>query len=139
MDTVRAHLIFQGYSVDSLQFEAKSEMAIAGNELMINPHFDRRIIQNGEDQYDIQLNLLINEETLPFSAKVSVIGHFQNKGIQDIENALQVNATAILYPYVRATMSMLTNLAQVPSVNLPTINLAKMFERSAQKEAIHQD
>ena len=47
---------------------------------------------------------------------------------------MKVNAAAILYPYVRAAISMLTTLANVPPVVLPPVNFVKLFEESAKEE-----
>lgn len=61
-------------------------------------------------------------------------GRFLLQGIKNPEQTMKVNAAAILYPYVRAAISMLTTLANVPPVVLPPVNFVKLFEESAKEE-----
>nr|WP_054750988.1 protein-export chaperone SecB [Lacticaseibacillus thailandensis] len=45
----------------------------------------------------------------------------------DIGRALAVNGTAILFPYVRGIISMVTGLDSAHTILLPTINTQEMF------------
>ncbi|MBL3731782.1 protein-export chaperone SecB [Lysinibacillus sp. HST-98] len=69
----------------------------------------------------------------PFQVDVTIIGNFKyNKDASDgiaFENLLSPNAIAILYPYLRTTISTLTSLSNdFPTLNMPVINIAKMME-----------
>ena len=95
----------------------------------LSPSFSREIAQIGEGRYEVTVGVNVEQDNLPFSAKLSITGKFECSGSLNADNMMRVNAVAIMYPYVRATLSMMTTLAAIPPVIIPTINLAKMFER----------
>ena len=61
--------------------------------------------------YAVIITVQIDQDNLPFKCQVSLKGTFNVNNIDNINKCLQVNATAILFPYVRSTLSMLTTLA----------------------------
>ncbi|OEZ34866.1 hypothetical protein A6B36_09575 [Lactiplantibacillus plantarum] len=70
-------------------------------------------------------------KSVPHDLTVTVAGIF-SLNIDDypkdaVLNALVVNGTAILYPYVRSIVSVLTSLGSENSVVLPTINTNNLF------------
>ena len=67
---------------------------------------------------------IIDEENLRV-AEIEVTGYFDiNPEVseEDIEGYLVQNGTAILFPYMRATVSFITSLDNEKAVILPTIN-----------------
>jgi len=54
---------------------------------------------------------------------------FNNKtGLENLGNFFYINAPALLFPYVRAYISTLTNLSGFEPINLPTLNMTKLGE-----------
>ncbi|MBT2569835.1 protein-export chaperone SecB [Planococcus sp. ISL-110] len=119
---------FRGYSIEKLVF-TKEEM-----------DFDEEF----EDQEDKDLSLSLNygvtedfkegkveltvrikntENDIKISLKV--VGDFEINNLDDIEKIhqfLSINGTAILYPYVRSIISMVSSLDSPDAILLPTIN-----------------
>ena len=79
------------------------------------------------------------QDTNPF-VSVRCIGTFQFNGVKsidDIPSFFYRNSIALLFPYVRAYVSLITNQANVSQVMLPTMNLtsleAPLKEKTIQK------
>ena len=124
-------LHFLGYTVDELTFNLKpADTVDTEKSIELLPKLSRKIDEN----YSISIGVTLDQEDLPFTAQVSMTGRFLLQGIKNPEQTMKVNAAAILYPYVRAAISMLTTLANVSPVVLPPVNFVKLFEESAKEE-----
>ncbi len=134
METVQATIRFMGYKVQSLRYRKKEGIVDSDVKIELHPSFSRHIFKISENQYDLELSIVMDQPDLPFDAEVTIVGSFQLSNSLNTDKAMKQNATAILYPYVRSTLAMLTTLAAIPPINIPTINLARMFEQEQQKE-----
>lgn len=134
MKTERAILQFLGYRVDKMIFTGKPEYVTTPEQIVLEPSFSRTIRQINTEEYEVTIGVKLEQSNLPFETSLSLTGRFKCEGVQEIQKMLKTNAVAILYPYVRATLSMLTTIAAVPPVIVPTINLAKMFEQEEQSK-----
>ena len=74
---------------------------------------------------------LQHENTEPF-VHINCKGLFEFKNVQTIEDIpdfFYKNSIAILFPYVRAYISLVTTQANVPGIILPTYNLSSLEEK----------
>lgn len=114
-------LNFQRYEIESYHYD-KIEDVIEGTEQ------DLDLEVNGGISEDLQrgkITIKLNLITQDFKLNLCVGGYFDVKeGLVEkaIEEALVVNGTAIIFPYVRSMVSMLTSLDSEKAVLLPTIN-----------------
>lgn len=79
------------------------------------------------NNFKLILDLKIWDKSKSLNIEVSAKGFFDfDKTLTDSEknSFFNVNAPAILFPYVRAYVSALTALSGVPPVIMPTINLS---------------
>ena len=129
MITENAVLQFLGYRVDTMQFKSKPDYTPSSEPIELKPTFNLTIQQVNDNEYNVTIGVELKQSTLPFDAELSLTGRFKYEGNMDVQKMLKINAVAILYPYVRSTLSLMTTLAAVPPVIVPTINLAQMFER----------
>ena len=128
-------LHFLGYTVDELTFNLKpADTVDTEKSIELLPKLSRKIEKTNDENYSISIGVTLDQEDLPFTAQVSMTGRFLLQGIKNPEQTMKVNAAAILYPYVRAAISMLTTLANVPPVVLPPVNFVKLYEESAKEE-----
>lgn len=128
-------LHFLGYTVDELTFKLKpADTVDTEKSIELLPKLSRKIEKMNDENYSISIGVTLDQEDLPFTAQVSMTGRFLLQGIKNPKQTMKVNAAAILYPYVRAAISMLTTLANVPPVVLPPVNFVKLFEESAKEE-----
>ena len=74
------------------------------------------------------VNVSNNEAENPF-VEVSCKGNFKFENVtsfEEIPDFFYRNSIAILFPYVRAYISLVTTQANVPGVILPTLNLSNL-------------
>ena len=74
---------------------------------------------------------LQHENTEPF-VRINCKGLFKFKDvetIEDIPDFFYINSIAILFPYVRSYISLVTTQANIPGIILPTYNLSSLEEK----------
>jgi preprotein translocase subunit SecB len=84
-------------------------------------------VNDEECQYKTDLEIRIKDSNSALNIEIFVIGYFEfNKDISEKEKDIffNINAPAILFPYIRAFISTLTVLSGISPITLPTINLA---------------
>ena len=126
-------MVFQGYDVLKLQFERLQQTEKRDGSTQLQPQFSQAIRENKEngDIYLLDLGVKIDQADFPIQIEVLLRGRFIVAGDDcDAMRMMKVNATAILFPYLRATLSMMTNLAGIPPIVLPTMNLVDAFLQS---------
>lgn len=128
-------LRFVQYIVNTVEFHTNEEF---DEETSVGIDFSvKREIKFLDDKDNIMLvTLLINifdspqENNYPFSMFVSLTGIFEIDDVSSEQknNLAQVNAVAILFPYVRSLVSTYTANANVSPLILPAINVIKLIE-----------
>lgn len=82
-----------------------------------------------DSTYELTFSVSVfNPDSEPF-ASIRCIGTFQLDNVSDfdeIPDFFYPNSIAILFPYVRAYLSLVTTQANVPGVILPTLNLSNL-------------
>lgn len=82
------------------------------------------------NQFQLELNIEVREESNKFNIKVSSIAIFEFDPQADIEQYISslfiVNAPAIAFPYLRAYISNLTTQSGLFTITLPTFNLTNL-------------
>ncbi|TKH40306.1 hypothetical protein C1I59_00600 [Paenibacillus polymyxa] len=78
----------------------------------------------------------VQKKDRSFTLETEVVGKFSLSlhNSKQIQELCRLNATAILYPYLRAFISNLTALSGVPNLLLPTVNVHKLLEESEKDE-----
>ncbi|MFW3589727.1 hypothetical protein [Vagococcus fluvialis] len=72
-----------------------------------------------------KITISIHYDLAPHNIKLSVNGFFElndEYSEDELEKALVVNGTAIIFPYIRSMISMLSSLDSEEAIILPTIN-----------------
>ena len=140
---------FDRYFVDHIEFKLNRELLNNGE--IINVDLDTVFevgfsLDPDEKQALISLDCKIFDEfyvnNFPFYIHVRLVGEFSIEGdasSNDFVKFCEVNGTAALFPYLRSTVSTITALAGVPSLNLPLINIYKLIESQKQEEITNDD
>lgn len=119
---------FNGYSINKSLIE-----------LQENSNFDNikigfkvsGLVNQNEKIYFLNLSVSITNEEKDLKIQVDAIGKFKFElveKIEDISSFFYTNSSAILFPYIRAYISTLTNLSGNRSITLPTMNLSNLAE-----------
>lgn len=132
-----ASIQFKGYTVRQLRFEKCEDFSGTDGPIELNFQLSHRIDINEQVQA-VQVTLACelfpgrDGEKRPFRLYVELIGSFMYEADMDrpqLRNLLLENTVAILFPYLRTTVTAATTAANVVPVILPTINVAAMLER----------
>ncbi len=87
------------------------------------------IYKKSDNLFKLNLNLMIKNEDSGFLCEVSTQGMFKVLNTEDnsiLNNYFYTNATALLFPYIRAYITNLTAQSGIDGVILPTMNLSKI-------------
>lgn len=94
--------------------------------------FDHEIRKNDNDT-DVVLSVLINDENNALKLSVELVGTFAfsnsenvNKNLYD--NLINKNAIAILFPYLRSQVTLITSQPNMTPIILPPININTMLK-----------
>ena len=123
-------LKFCGYTVDELNFKFNN---IDKDDGVINlkPIIEKELVKSGEHEYEAMLSFVLKstkKDPIPFDLKVKIIGHFEllvEESDEDAETILNQKTFAILFPYLRSTITSLTSIGNVQPLIIPIVNLTE--------------
>ncbi|CAJ1227917.1 hypothetical protein LZY01_00270 [Levilactobacillus zymae] len=131
-------LEFTGYTVEEQRYQRNKKFKTTGRPLDLKP---RLTVTTALDGDTINVLLGVHVGTLahdPFAVVVQLQGEFLYHASQDraglgVDTLIRNNAVAILYPYVRALVSNLTNASNdYPALILPTIDVTQVLKEQTQ-------
>ncbi len=117
---------FQSFLVKRSLIELKDGQPDKGFNIAITPSGQ---ILSAKSVFQLKLEIKVHDNNEVINAELTTVATFIfNKNIKefDLENYFFVNAPAIVFPYVRAYLSTLTNLSGIRPINLPTLNLTQL-------------
>lgn len=88
-------------------------------------------INKKESTYQLHLGVNIEDENKSFNIEIDAVANYtfeREIGIDNLSKFFYVNAPALLFPYIRAYISTLTNLSGFEPINLPTLNMTRLGE-----------
>jgi len=89
--------------------------------------------------FNLNLTVIIKNSENSLNIEINSIGNFKFEPVDDIGDIsgfFYTNASAILFPYIRAYIGTLTNLSGLKAINLPTLNLTNLAEDLKQNTVI---
>lgn len=121
MEAKKSDFKFNGYLVRHSEIK-QEEVIPDGSALRIK--IEPSGIKNGKD-FTLTLKVSLIDEQGVFEVNLTVDGYFSfREEVDEVPPYFTLNAPAILFPYVRAYISLLTSLSGKGTVNLPTLNLS---------------
>lgn len=137
MKNIKSSLKFTNYIVDTIEFKSNFDFSGKDKDIDFDINSDCTF---EDDNFILSLELIIfpNAETndYPFTMRVKIIGLFEvEHGIQEItkKDFAERNSIAILFPYLRALVSVYTSNANIGNLILPPINVVKYLENKKKK------
>ena len=88
-------------------------------------------------EFKIGQNVKINDLENERFVECEIVGKFEinpKMELKEIEEVLSVNGVALVYPYARSIISMLTTLDSDRAIVIPTINTQIFKDRPSDKE-----
>lgn len=135
-DDIKSVLILDKIIVSEMSFKRSYE-EIDSNELSINLENQISRIESSNN-YKVDLTVIIEGKTKKsFDLKLSISGFFSFK-VDDLEDEikqllLKKNTLSILFPYLRAQISLITSQPGMEPIVLPPININALVENEGVK------
>jgi preprotein translocase subunit SecB len=117
---------FLGYKIVRSLIEKNNNNSSIKLSLNFSPKGE---ISEMENKFNLFLRVDIEDENKSFKIEVDAIANFgfeSTDDIKNLDNFFFINAPAILFPYIRAYISTLTNLSGFPTITLPTLNMTSL-------------
>ena len=128
-DDARSALKMDHIVFDRIRFDRKGFQNSTSKEISFKAR--AKIEQAAEDQYSVTL-FVSAEKKLEYIAEVQITGYCMiDDNHPQKETLLNENAIAILFPYVRAELSLITAQPETDPIVLPTMNISAMFKRNS--------
>lgn len=127
------NIVFNDYLIETAEFHINHEFLNGNNDTP--DEFPTNIIKsftNEDTNFNARLYVEVgekNSDKFPFFTKVAILGSFTvNTQVNDKEEELiKINTVSTLYPYLRAAVSHLMSICNVPQVIIPIIDIQKWF------------
>jgi len=119
---------FNGFTIIRSLIERKNDNTSKKISLGFKP---KGIINKEKLTFQLHLGVKIEDENKSFNIVIDSVANysFDDKlSIDSLDNFFYINAPALLFPYIRAYISTLTNLSGFEPINLPTLNMTKLGE-----------
>jgi preprotein translocase subunit SecB len=125
----------------SLNFSIKGD-ADKNEDIEINPRFkinkefDKKIVK-------IILEISLDNGDLPFNFDIIMGGLFEFSRdvskIEKIDEIVNINCAAILFPFLRGTVADVTRRAGFPPLLLPPVNFCKIHDELTKLSALEKE
>ncbi|MFA6866752.1 MAG: protein-export chaperone SecB [Clostridia bacterium] len=131
------------YSVKNINYEINTDFyAEPGAQINIAPTFTRNITKIDNNNAIVSLSIKINKTkgNAPFSINIEVEGRFEldNWENPDLIQLMEDNTIAILFPYLRSLVTMVTsNTSSTQPYILPIINITALFKKNSSNKDIN--
>ena len=120
---------FKGITTEELSYRLNRVQIAPNSRLDIKPQFARQVRKPNDNKKLVFVSLAVKIESTeaepkPFDLNVNLVGVYELEKedyTQQEERAFVIEATQMLYPYLRATVTNLTAQAYVSPLNLPVI------------------
>ena len=119
------HLLFDEITFNRVNFKSKKDLQVE-----FGFAFNKR--ENGGFVSSIRI---IGTKKDEYNFVVRASGYFQiSEAVEDSDILIQQNAIAIVFPYIRSQISLLTAQPEVDPVILPPTNIAQMVKESIENQ-----
>lgn len=121
------HVVFDEISFKRLGFQNKKEREA---QLGIGKHVEK--LRDGYYQVSLSARVVRENE---YEAEVSVTGYCEiSEDVPYKDRLLNENAIAILFPYVRAELTLLTAQPETEPLVIPAVNINAMLRQTEEAE-----
>lgn len=121
------HVVFDEITFKRLGFHTKKEKTAQLG-------FGKRVEKIGEGEYRVSLSITAIRKN-EYEAVVSISGYCNiSEDVPFKDRILNENAIAILFPYVRAELTLLTAQPETETLTIPVVNINAMFKQTENAE-----
>lgn len=127
----KAVIQFIGYRVTDISYKCNAAFQLPQGEISYKFNFNKNNIKisPNEIQENVRVNVFYSEDedidTAPYRLTVEIAGRFSCES--EWQSQWETNAIAIMFPYLRSIVSIITSNSGREPIILPTINLVSLF------------
>lgn len=123
----RSTFQFNGFKITRSLIERNDSNTSPSQKLSLS-FAPQGIINKTENNFKLILEVKIEDENKTFNIEIIAVAyyHFTNNNLESLNDFFFINAPALLFPYIRAYISTLTNLSGFEPINLPTLNMTSL-------------
>lgn len=135
---------FMGYQIEKIDYQLLDPLSEETETVIENNEPEVEILNGITENYDqgkVQFLVKYPDKDLLRTIELVVIGYFDipeetrnNHEKDEIKMYIANNGTAIVYPYVRSILSMITSLDSSGSIIMPTINATDLHKESVKDQ-----
>ena len=127
---VPASLSLVDFFFDKCSYERKADPIPDNGRINYNFNFDRSITKLDDSNWRVSLQSNVATNNNEVEIHIRVVGLFTvNTDDKKLKNSLiSKNTVAILFPYLRSQITLITAQSGLPPVMLPLLNVAGMFQ-----------
>ncbi|MCD4665092.1 MAG: protein-export chaperone SecB [Bacteroidales bacterium] len=117
---------FKGFTIVRSLIERKDIKPSKKLSLGFNP---KGVINKEKLNFQLHLGVKIEDQNKAINIEIQAVADYIfEKAIElkKLNNFFFINAPALLFPYIRAYISTLTNLSGFEPINLPTLNMSRL-------------
>lgn len=131
---VNSGLRFIDYIVNDIDY--RTNQYFEEQNVSVKFNLSRNVEYLDDEDNTMLVSLIVSvfedaeENNYPFSLKINMTGIFELDDIHESEREsfAEVNAVAILFPYIRSLISTITANVNVPPLILPPINVVNLIK-----------
>lgn len=121
IENIKSNLIMNNLYFSKCSF-AREETIESGK---LHTEVLKRIIPLEEHEYKVELTLQISKEDLNLEVVANATFTFEGNDYTDEEEIVNNNTIAIMFPYIRSQVSLMTSQPGMNPIVIPAINTAK--------------
>jgi len=117
---------FKGFKIIRSLIERNEKKLSPEVSLSFTP---KGIINKKDSVFKLQLGVKIEDKNKSFNIEIKAVANYifdRNENLENLNKYFYINAPALLFPYIRAYISTLTNLSGFKPINLPTLNMTQL-------------
>ncbi len=141
-ESASAKINFDRYYIEDIEFKLLNPN-FQKNRYEVRISFDTKIVLDTENRKS-NINIIakvydkeLNKEEDPFYLKVNLLGYFSYESDlsdEDCKKMMEINGTAILFPYLRNIITNITAASGLPPLIIPTYNIPKLIKNNKEKK-----
>lgn len=129
---------FLGYRVTDISYQCNPSFEFPPDGVSYQFNFSKTnvLLSSTEIQENLKVNVFYSEDgtmdNAAYQLSIEMAGRF--KCPSGWQERWEANAIAIMFPYLRSLVSMITSNSGRPPIILPTMNIASLFEKEPNAE-----
>ena len=91
-------------------------------------NLEKEVKQIEDHVYEVTLITTIEKSDVHIHVTAKATFHYESNDYSTEETVMNVNTVAIMFPFIRSEVSLLTSQPGMPPIVLPAINALKMYQ-----------